>query len=645
MVNTFFSIRTRTIILLGLVAFSMCIALYIAYTYNKTENAAREELDQTLLHAAHGASAILGADYHTVEATSSDADFPINHQTKEYQQLAKQLTEFAKALNVDLLRTMVLHDGHVKFTSASYAKIDENDSKGHLLDYFTPHHNASETIHAAFFTVKPIYEYSEGAFGPQRSIFVPMTSSDGTIYVVEASTYLSHYQAQLQSGVKEATIALLAFFIVTVIFVTIYLATKHRNLITDDSSRHLNHIALQEHIRNHSDLHLQVAILRVSPLESIGSYHGIATADLVMKQFLDLLYDRYSPEFMVYRISFDRAALLRKSNVPDAVLLNRFKLIDFSQPMLNKPQVHITVTLGLAVANKDLVYENACIASDQARTSRENIVEYTEALYDVKAKAQQQIAMFSEIRDAFASDRFIPYYQPIIHIPSGDVIRYECLARIHDANGSVISPGAFLDVVGHSRLEGELTRVIFTKSAELFRHTNQSWSINITVQDMLDQDLTTYMKEFLLDYPNPQRITLELLETEDLDKLDEAKRFLHLMKTFGVSVYIDDFGIGYANISQTLNLKVDGVKIYGPLVQRITRDKNIEMFLKHVIGFAQEVGLTVVAKHVENKHTLDKLRDIGISYVQGNYFAPPNPQPPEALLEAQQTDIEPHQIN
>lgn len=643
--NTFFNIRTRTIILFGLFAFTLCITLYISYTYSKTENAAQEELDQTLLHAAHGVSAILGADYHTASKPDDNNAFPLHYQSEEYLRLSQQLTEFGKALEIDVLRAMVVHDGTIKFTAANYIKSDLTDNEGHLINYFTPSASTSDAIHAAFFTVKPIYESSNGDFGPQRSIYVPMTSSDGTIYVVQASKYLSNYQVQLRSGVKEASIALTAFFIITVIFILVYLATKHRNLITDDSSRHLNHIALQEHIRHHPDLHLQLAILRVSPLESIGSYHGTQVADLVMKQFLDLLLERYSPEFMVYRISFDRAALLRKSNIPDAVLINRFKLIDFSRPMLNKPQVHVTVTLGLAVANKDLVYENASIASDQARTSRENIVEYTESLYDVKAKAQQQIMMFSEIRDAFASDRFIPYYQPIIHIPSGDVIRYECLARIHDANGSVISPGAFLDVVGHSRLEGELTRVIFTKSAELFRHTNQAWSINITVQDMLDQDLTTYMKEFLLDYPNPQRITLELLETEDLDKLDEAKRFLHLMKTFGVSVYIDDFGIGYANISQTLNLKVDGVKIYGPLVRRITRDKNIEMFLKHVIGFAQEVGLTVVAKHVENKHTLDKLREIGISYVQGNYFAPPNPLPPDALLEAQQTDIEPHQVN
>lgn len=643
--NTFFNIRTRTIILFGIFLFSLCITLYISYTYSKTENAAQKELDQTLLHAAHGISAILGTHYHTIDKSAENTNLPFSNNSKEYQQVAQQLTEFGKALNIDVLRTMVIHDKQVKYTASNYAKADQTSNERRLIDFFSTNNDASDAIHAAFFTVKPIYEYSEGPFGLQRSVYVPMSSNDGTIYVVQATTYLSHYQTEFTSGVKEASLALLVFFIITAVFISVYLTTKHRNLVTDDSSRHLNHIALQEHIRNHPDLHLQLAIFRVSPMEAIGSYHGTDVADLVMKQFLDLLQERYSPEYLVYRISFDRAALLRKSNIADAVLISRFKLIDFSRPMLNKPQVHITVTLGFAVANKDLVYENACIASDQARTSRENIVEYTEALYEVKAKAQQQITMFSEIRDAFASDRFIPYYQPIIHIPSGDVIRYECLARIHDANGSVISPGAFLDVVGHSRLEGELTRVIFTKSAELFRHTNQSWSINITVQDMLDQDLTTYMKEFLLDYPNPQRITLELLETEGLDKLNEAKRFLHLMKTFGVAVYIDDFGIGYANISQTLNLKVDGVKIYGPLIQRITRDKNIEMFLKHVIGFAQEVGLTVVAKHVENKHTLDKLREIGISYVQGNYFAPPNPQPPEALLEAQQTDIEPHQLN
>jgi EAL domain-containing protein (putative c-di-GMP-specific phosphodiesterase class I) len=189
------------------------------------------------------------------------------------------------------------------------------------------------------------------------------------------------------------------------------------------------------------------------------------------------------------------------------------------------------------------------------------------------------------------------------------------------ANGEVLKPDAFLNVVNRSRMDGLLTRTIFSQCISRFRKTTICWSLNITAQDMLDPSLSEFIAYELKRYPHPSNITLELLETQAIANFSEVKAFIGMVKSKGIKVIIDNFGSGYSNISNVLKLEVDGIKLDGALIKQMVNDKNIYLFIEHIASFANQLDLQLMAQSVKDKTIVTALKKANVTLMQGNYFA------------------------
>ena len=96
---------------------------------------------------------------------------------------------------------------------------------------------------------------------------------------------------------------------------------------------------------------------------------------------------------------------------------------------------------------------------------------------------------------------------------------------------TLYKPDYFLSVVNRSRMDGQLTRMIFLDCVNRFRKTNLSWSMNLTAQDMLDPSLAEFLDYELKRYPTPNLITFELIETEAIANFNEVKNFISMVKS------------------------------------------------------------------------------------------------------------------
>lgn len=277
---------------------------------------------------------------------------------------------------------------------------------------------------------------------------------------------------------------------------------------------------------------------------------------------------------------------------------------------------------GIATGNKTLLVENARIAVEQAKRSRELVVFYSDAMNIIKNQYQHNLKIAKDVREAFKNGQVEAHFQPILTIDGNETLMYEGLARIK-INDALYEPDYFLSVVNRSRMDGQLTRMVFLDCVKRFRQTNLCWSMNLTAQDMLDPSLAQFLDDELKRYPTPHHISFELIETEAIANLTEIKGFVEMVRRHGAKVFIDDFGTGYSNISNILKLEVDGLKIDRSLVSQITKDDEVYLFIQHIANFAKEVNLTLIAEGVENKLVADKLAKAGIKYVQGFYYAKP----------------------
>ncbi len=120
-----------------------------------------------------------------------------------------------------------------------------------------------------------------------------------------------------------------------------------------------------------------------------------------------------------------------------------------------------------------------------------------------------------------------------------------------------------------------------------------------------------------------RRLVVEITETAALCNLEESARFVDTLRHAGCRVALDDFGAGHTSFRNLQILAVDTVKIDGSLVRKFATSQESRVFLRHLLGLAEDFGLSTVAECVESADEAASLRAEGIGYLQGYHFGRP----------------------
>jgi EAL domain-containing protein (putative c-di-GMP-specific phosphodiesterase class I) len=121
---------------------------------------------------------------------------------------------------------------------------------------------------------------------------------------------------------------------------------------------------------------------------------------------------------------------------------------------------------------------------------------------------------------------------------------------------------------------------------------------------------------------------LELVETSEIEQNREFRDFIRQAKSLGARIAIDDFGAGYSNFSYLLEMEVDFIKIDASLIRNLVNDRNSQIVVQTIAGFARSLGIRTVAEFVDSKEVHEAVLGIGIDYCQGYYFGKPEPTLP-----------------
>jgi EAL domain-containing protein (putative c-di-GMP-specific phosphodiesterase class I) len=229
------------------------------------------------------------------------------------------------------------------------------------------------------------------------------------------------------------------------------------------------------------------------------------------------------------------------------------------------------------------------------------------------------------IEKAIRNDRIIPYFQPIIDNKTQKIVKYEVLIRMIGEDGKVYPPGYFLDVAKSVNIYKNLTLIVFQKALKIFKNKEEEVSLNLSLEDFEDENIKEKIFNLIKNFPDPQRITIELLENEDIASDISILNYLSELKKLWVKIFIDDFGSGYSNFSYLFNFEIDGIKIDGSLIKNILTDKKSQVIVETMVEFAKKGNIITVAEFVENKEIFEYIKKLGIDYSQRYYFSPPKP--------------------
>jgi EAL domain-containing protein (putative c-di-GMP-specific phosphodiesterase class I) len=120
------------------------------------------------------------------------------------------------------------------------------------------------------------------------------------------------------------------------------------------------------------------------------------------------------------------------------------------------------------------------------------------------------------------------------------------------------------------------------------------------------------------------RLELEITESVFLADSQENLKTLERLKNLGVSIALDDFGVGYSSLSYLTAFPFNKVKIDKSFIDRIGRPETVAV-LGSIVQLARTLNLSIVAEGVESREQLEKIRALGIGLGQGNFFSEPVP--------------------
>lgn len=272
-------------------------------------------------------------------------------------------------------------------------------------------------------------------------------------------------------------------------------------------------------------------------------------------------------------------------------------------------------------------YENARYGLKKIIKDKIDFIISDDLLEKEKKEAENNLEKIKIIKTALETSNIITYYQAIINNKTMEIDKYETLARLINKDNKVLTPFHFLDTSKKSKYYSEITATIIDQAFKTLLSTDKCITINLSVIDLEKKSTRKKIFSLLKFYEqHANRVVFELLEDEDIKDFSLVKSFIDIVKSFGVKIAIDDFGSGYSNFERLLDYKPDILKIDGSLIKNIEHDPFSLNLVETIVSFAKKQNILTVGEFVENETIFNILRDIGVDYSQGFYFAKPEPK-------------------
>lgn len=365
-------------------------------------------------------------------------------------------------------------------------------------------------------------------------------------------------------------------------------------------------------------------LINIDNFSQINDLYGEKFGDKVLIKFADFLQEnlKKNPECKLFRLSGDEFVLLTTEADHDTIKNNVEKLIKkIHQNPVNiaDNDIYLSITVGVSFEETPLLLPTANMALKLAKKESKNIIFYSDEA-SLNEEYENNLKWIQEIKDAILDDRIVMYFQPIMDNNTNTINKYESLIRLIDKNGNIVTPWNFLEIARKAKLYKKLTKIVVKKSFEAFKNNNYEFSINLTIDDILDKDINAFIFQTLEESQMGERVIFEIVESQSIENFNDIEAFINKVKFYGCKIAIDDFGTGYSNYEYLMKLQADFIKIDGSIIKSIADDKRSEILTSVIVSFAKEMNIKTIGEYVENKSIQDKLLELGVDKSQGNYF-------------------------
>lgn len=462
-----------------------------------------------------------------------------------------------------------------------------------------------------------------------------LTRADGTVIVAELLVNVLTDEAGNRTG---------------------YLAMAHdvtQRRMAEDQLQHVamhdaltalpNRNMLQEQLKSslqqaeRDGFNLAMMFLDLDRFKKINDTLGHHIGDSVLIEVARRLRSAMRTSDIVARLGGDEFVILlpRIAEEADGQRVAHKVLDLFAEPLRVGPhEMRVTPSIGLALypqhgTDAITLMRHADLAMYQAKSSGRNRIEvYTDQM---ESPTPESLVLENDLYKALERDELRLHYQPQFECATGAIIGVEALLR-WEHDGKLVPPSDFIPLAEETGLIVSMGEWVLRQACLMAQRWRErtGWplrmGVNLSAVQLDQAGIVDVVASALRDTGlPPEALELEITESVVVRESLRAADVLNQLRSLGVSIAIDDFGVGYSSFAYLRELPVDRFKLDRSFLTAIPQSEADSRLASALIAMAHRLEVGIVAEGVETAEQAAFLNDHGCDECQGFYLGRPMP--------------------
>ncbi|MBR6071880.1 MAG: EAL domain-containing protein [Acholeplasmatales bacterium] len=421
-------------------------------------------------------------------------------------------------------------------------------------------------------------------------------------------------------------IVLCVSFAETLGALVIYIMLENPSLNLDRVTGALNQRAFEEYLDSFYGKKNSIELLVIDYDNAIASsimgnnVFSKAVTELLREFNPDKIFKNDRDNFIIIRDNFNdetlaetivnfKEHLYRKNNIVSEI---PFKVIQYKNVRLFNGKADLLKSIEYMIDNCH-TFEN----------------EITVVSKDVADTIHKRFEMVKKCDLAFSKKRVEVFLQPIYSNNDLVFTSAEALVRLRDEDGKLIYPGDFIEDMEHDGRIVELCKMVFDDVCKFISENNMEElgleyiEVNLSAVQCMQENLAKSYIDIMEKYNiNPKYINLEITETGQSTRLTLLKN-MEILKQYGVSFSLDDFGTGNSNLNYVIEMPVKIVKFDKSMVNSYFDNRIASFVMNSTIDMIKGLGHKIVFEGIENQDQINQVKNMKVDYIQGYFYSKP----------------------
>jgi diguanylate cyclase (GGDEF)-like protein len=387
---------------------------------------------------------------------------------------------------------------------------------------------------------------------------------------------------------------------------------------------------------------VSVVFCDLDDFKAVNDTLGHAAGDALLVAVAERLRATVRPGDTVARLGGDEFGILVEDD-GDATALAARLLDAFTIPVrISGREIPVRASIGLTsvdpadppINGEELIRRGDVAMYRAKRSGKGTVVAYSRLMSD---EHTNDLDLKLALVDDIATGRIRTALQPIIRI-AGGTYAYEALAR-WTYHGVPVPPAIFIPIADRAGMLLDLDLLMVRNAIRWVSSCaddSMLMTVNIGVSNLPDPALPVRIARLLHDHGlAPERLVIEIPEDHAMDD-DAIPRTLATLRSLGVKLALDDFGVGYSSLSRIGRLRPEIIKLDRSFVVPLDEPGAPKEVLAGIIDLAHRLGAVVVAEGVETDRQFAVLAELGCDTIQGFLLGRPREID---LVEAAASDV------